>query len=707
MRRPLSVLSVVALIIGAVLSSTFLVMGGSAAVAGGAAPGSCSFNGAPSGNAITVVPGTTTVSINCIGLAASTTYFIATASPLAGVVTPSSAGAFLALLMNSGVPPSATSDASGDLSTTVTIPSNTTGTDPDATCPPSQAQVNAGLTNCDLLVASTSEQEFGQALLSYPGQPTPASPTLSLNPATGPSGTALTVTGANWWGNGSSTVSIPASDIQVGGVASTAPCCSVTVPAASYAINSSDSGGTLTGGAIQGMLYVPGGAPTGSQSVSVTEPNSSPMSNPPYTGAGIDGSSSFTVTTPSTTPTPLSITSPTSFYTGTTGINYSRTLSATGGTSPYAWSVTGLPPGVSLITNSNLGDTGLVSGVPTEGGTYSVTITVSDSSTPVETASETLPLTIVVPPPPLAFSGGYVAGDQVINALPTARVGVPYSFSLGVTGGTPPYHWSDALGDPPDGLSLNPTTGEITGIPEASDGGFSTSFIVEVSDSTPAGPEAPLGAPLTVQAEFSITTLKLPPPTTAVVLPSSGATVSAEFLLDASASSLAGIGSVQYDLSGGPDNISNQVIAYGTPTLIGYLAEFDGSTVPNGTYTLTSVATDTQGNSTTSAPVTITITNQPLQTTILVPTTGSSVRNGAVLDASAAGLSPVTSVSFEVTGNGLRGNVVGTGQLTIYGWVAYMDTTGIPAGSYVLNSVAVDSAGEIATSPGIDITVTG
>jgi hypothetical protein len=70
---------------------------------------------------------------------------------------------------------------------------------------------------------------------------------------------------------------------------------------------------------------------------------------------------------------PLSITT-TSLPYGTRGVPYSFQMVATGGRQPYTWSYTGsLPAGLTL--NSS---TGLISGTPTTGGSFTVTITVRD-----------------------------------------------------------------------------------------------------------------------------------------------------------------------------------------------------------------------------------------------------------------------------------------------------------------------------------------
>ncbi len=60
---------------------------------------------------------------------------------------------------------------------------------------------------------------------------------------------------------------------------------------------------------------------------------------------------------------------------GRRNVAVSLQLSATGGSAPYTWSATGLPPGLSI--NSS---TGRIAGTPTTAGTYGVTVTARDTA---------------------------------------------------------------------------------------------------------------------------------------------------------------------------------------------------------------------------------------------------------------------------------------------------------------------------------------
>jgi len=78
---------------------------------------------------------------------------------------------------------------------------------------------------------------------------------------------------------------------------------------------------------------------------------------------------------------------------GTQSVLYSASLLATGGVTPYTWTISAgaLPPGLVLNPGS-----GLISGTPGVTGTFSFTAQVTDSGTPVQIASAAL--TIVIGP---------------------------------------------------------------------------------------------------------------------------------------------------------------------------------------------------------------------------------------------------------------------------------------------------------------------
>jgi hypothetical protein len=92
-------------------------------------------------------------------------------------------------------------------------------------------------------------------------------------------------------------------------------------------------------------------------------------------------------------PAPLSITT-TTLPNGTVNTAYSQTVSATGGTPPYTFSLaTGsmLPAGLNLTTTNNQG---VISGTPTATGTFPFTIQVMDSANPAANATQALSITI-------------------------------------------------------------------------------------------------------------------------------------------------------------------------------------------------------------------------------------------------------------------------------------------------------------------------
>src|SRR5689334_16540129 len=122
-----------------------------------------------------------------------------------------------------------------------------------------------------------------------------------------------------------------------------------------------------------------------------------------------------------------------------------------------------LPPGLTL---SQLNDhTGLVSGIATQSGTYSVWLAVKDCE---NRSAETL----------FTFDVWDRRYAIATTALPPASIGAPYSTTLQTSGTASNTTWEITAGSLPAGLTLSPTTGVISGTPTA---GGSSTFTVKAT----------------------------------------------------------------------------------------------------------------------------------------------------------------------------------------------------------------------------------
>jgi hypothetical protein len=143
---------------------------------------------------------------------------------------------------------------------------------------------------------------------------------------------------------------------------------------------------------------------------------------------------------------------------------YVATLTAAGGKTAYTWSLAGgsLPTGLTLYAS------GKITGTPTVVGTSTFTVRVTDSSTPKNTATRTLTLTVV----PMAITTA---------SLPDGLVQKVYSATtLKATGGKGILAWSIDSGSLPTGMKIS-TSGTISGTPTVT-GSFT--FTVKVVDSS-------------------------------------------------------------------------------------------------------------------------------------------------------------------------------------------------------------------------------
>nr|WP_269744712.1 putative Ig domain-containing protein [Granulicella tundricola] len=192
----------------------------------------------------------------------------------------------------------------------------------------------------------------------------------------------------------------------------------------------------------------------------------------------------FTITI---SPAPLGLTTGT-LPTGTVGVPYNATVAVSGGTGPYSCSLTGpLQAGLSINACN-------VSGTPTVSGTVSLVVKASDSSNPTLITTGTVGLTIN--PAPLVIT---------TSTLPNGTVGIPYSATIGVSGGTAPYTCS-LTGPLQAGLSITACT--VSGTPTAA-GTVSLNVKAYDSSSPILTTNGPVG--LTINpAPLVITTTTLP-----------------------------------------------------------------------------------------------------------------------------------------------------------------------------------------------------
>jgi hypothetical protein len=411
-------------------------------------------------------------------------------------------------------------------------------------------------------------------------------------------------------------------------------------------LSGSQSGSTVTNGSGSYSFTLPGGNYT------VTPSLNGYTFNPPsqtFNNLSVNETANFTATAAA----PV-ITSNSPLPAGTVGAGYSQTLTVTGGTAPYTWTVTAgaLPAGLTLNPA-----TGQIGGTPTAAGTSSFTIQVGDSHG--LTATKPLSLSIAVA---FAITTG--------SPLPAGTVSAPYAQTLQATGGPAPYIWALSQGSLPAGLLLNQATGVISGTPTASG---AVNFAVQATDAKRVTATALFA--LTINPAVTITNTTLPNCTVGASCPQA------------------------VSLSGGTAPYTYTVSAGALPaglSLNSTTGQIAGTPTASGVASFTILVTDINGAEA-SQQYSLTV-NPPPAITTASPLTGGTVSSNYTVTVQATGGTPpyTWSVSAGALPAGITLNAA-TGQVG-----------GKPTATGAANfTIQVTDANGAAASAPFTLTITG
>jgi hypothetical protein len=202
-------------------------------------------------------------------------------------------------------------------------------------------------------------------------------------------------------------------------------------------------------------------------------------------------------------------------------------------------------------------------------------------------------------------------------------------------------------------------------------------------------------------ASITVTVNNAPPPDTtppavSVTSPSNGATIQGTVPVSTSASDNVGVAGVQFRIDGANFGAED--------TSAPYSVSWNTTGAANGSHTIAAVARDAAGNRTTSATVTVTVSNAPPPDTtpptvsITSPASGATVSGTTSVTASASDNVGVVGVQFQLDGANLGA------QDTSAPYSVSWNTTTTSNGTHTLTAIARDAAGN-QTSALISVTV--
>ncbi len=504
---------------------------------------------------------------------------------------------------------SGTPTATGTTNVTLSA-TNTAGAAPAKTLviTVSAATVAPTITNTVLSASDTVGAPFsytitatGTSPITFGAAPLPTG--LSINTATGSISGTPTASG---------TTSVALSASNAAGVAPTKTLTLTIYPAVAPTITSALTAGGTAGAAFSYTITASGSKPitfgaaplptglsvnasTGLISGTPTGAGTTNVTLSAANAAGAAAAKTLVITI-SSAPVAPTITNTNLSTTGTAGVPLSYTIAAIG-TAPITFGAAPLPAGLSVNTT-----TGVISGTPTATGTTNVTLSATNSigAAPTKTLA-------------LSISAAPVA--PVINSptTVTATTGQSFNYTITASGTQPITFGASPL---PAGLSVNSSTGAISGTP-------TTSGITNVTlSATNAAGAAP-----TKTLVMTISSASLAPSITSALTTSSTAGTAFSYTITASGTQPITFGASP--LPAGLSINSSSGLISGTPTATG---------ITNVTLS----AANTTGQDTKTLVLTLTAQVVPPIITTAPASQTVTVGQAVLLTAAVAGTSPFT-----------------------------------------------------------------
>jgi hypothetical protein len=700
---------------------------------------SCTFNGKAAPASITgVVPGTSTIAITCVGTGGLGVAAIM-ASPLGGVViSPATAANEADISTLSPLKESPTGTYKGTLG----VPKTFKATDPNAVCPPSSGQFNAGFVGCAVAVINTAtlSQFSGQeAILETTAQTTPPNaPTvatavnsvtagehITFADATGACPDNPTASSQCWWGDGltaSSTSLNPATlSVTLDGTPVAGAAATVSGPGSDG--RDTYNGTTLVPQTLSGSLTLPSVLSNGTHILKVTQTNVTPFDGngtAPSPGSAISASTTLIVG-PSAGPavtavspssgtsagsTPVSITG--THFTGATAVHFGKTAApfvVVSSTSITATSPSGVgavdvtvttPSGTSLTSDADryvyVSPTApVVSGIdPTsgteEGGTL---VAVSGSgftgATAVHFGTAAASSIKVISDAQLVATSPHGSGNvnvTVTTALGTSRTGAADLFS-----------YQPGPAAPPIVSAVSPSVGRTGTVVSVTGTGFSGATSVHFGSVLAANPKVNSDTSITVAAPPGTVTGN-PVDVTVTTHAGTSPTTSSDQYTYTGAPVVTGVSPNEGSPLGGYSvSISGSAFTGATavdfgPTASSFAIEGDSSitaTVPAGSGTVNLTVVTPAGRSATSSSDQFTY-GAPIVASVS-PDAGSPL-GGYPVTITGTGFTGATAVDFAGTP---ATDVVVTSDDSL--------TATVPAGTGIVDVTVATAAGTSATSP--------